>query len=132
MRLLSMGRMVRNGGERGFTLLEVLVAVAILGTSVAVLLTAVHRSLELGFKSKALVQATALAQKRIAEIELEGLPEAGESEGVFEEAPGYRWHQVVEPYTVPVIGTELSIVTLVVTWGDKNDNLEVSFALSEF
>jgi len=116
--------------QRGFTLLEVIVAVAILGTALAVLLTSVNRSLDLGFRSKALVKATALAQMKLAEVELNGLPEPGETKGVFENEPAYRWHQTVEPFSVPGLGTEIRVITLIINWGDENENLKVSFAIS--
>ncbi len=112
----------------GFTLLEVVVAVAILGAAAAVLLGSVNRNLELAFHSKNLLVATALAQKRMAEIELDDALETGEWEGTFDEAPSFAWHLTVEPFVVGGLDTEMLLVRLVVTWDEGNRSLEVTYA----
>src|SRR3990172_8569998 len=81
----------------GFTLLEVLVAVAILCAALAVLLGAVNKDLILASQSKNLVIASALAQRKLSEIELGGFPEEGEREGEFTEPPGFKYYSSVTP-----------------------------------
>lgn len=120
---------MRLKGSGGFTLLEVLVAVAILGASLAVLLSAVNKGLDLGFKSKNMIIASSLAQRRLAEIELEGYPEPGETSGGFEDAPGFMWYQRATPFTVPELGIEMIFIRLTVSWDEGNENLEVFFAM---
>lgn len=119
---------VRN---RGLTLLEVLVAVAILGTVLVVLLGAVNRNLIMASQSKNLTIAGTLAQKMLSEIELAGYPDIGEEQGVFEEAPGFTWTLSVKPFVIPNLGTEIRLVTIKINWDDGKKNFEVSMALSE-
>ncbi len=116
--------------QSGFTLLEVLVAVAILGASLAVLLGAVNKDLILASQSKNLVVAGALAQKKLAEIELEGFPVEGENEGEFTEAPGFKWYISVTPLGIPGLGTEIRVVRLLITWDEGKKDFEVTLAMS--
>jgi len=117
--------------HRGLTLLEVLVAVAILGTVLAVLLGAVNRNLIMASQSKNLTIAGTLAQKMLSEIELEGYPQIGEEQGEFEEAPGFNWTLSVIPFVIPNLGTEIRLVTIQINWDQGKKNFEVSLALSE-
>lgn len=117
--------------HRGLTLLEVLVAVAILGTVLAVLLGAVNRNLIMASQSKNLTIAGTLAQKMLSEIELEGYPQIGEEQGEFEEAPGFNWTLSVRPFVIPYLGTEIRLVTIQINWDQGKKNFEVSLALSE-
>ena len=114
----------------GFILLEVLVAVAILGASLAVLLGAVNKDLILASQSKNLVIASALAQRRLSEIELGGLPEEGEREGEFTEAPGFKWYSSVTPLGIPGLNTETRLVRLLITWDEGKKEFEVTLAMS--
>lgn len=114
----------------GFTLLEVLVAVAILGASMAVLLAAVNRSLVLNFESKSLLIADNLAQRKIAEIELEGFPRSRVDAGEFEEEPGYGWTLVIEPVDLPGIEASVMLVQLTILWDNGNEQFDVSYAVA--
>ncbi len=82
--------------ERGFTLVEVLIAFAIL----AMVLIAVFRALAIGHRSVN-EQATRIEAARLAQSKLEtlGISEglaAGLSDGRFDER--YRWEMEVTPY----------------------------------
>lgn len=116
----------------GFTLLEVLVALAILGAGLTVLLGAVNRNLIMASESKNLSVASLLAQTRLAEIELEGYPEVRSEQGEFEEAPGFKWFLVVSPFQIPNLNTEIRVVNLRITWNDGRNDFEVSLALSDY
>lgn len=118
--------------NRGFTLLEVLVAVAILGAGLAVLLGAVNRNLIMASQSKNLAIAGLLAQRRLAEIELEGYPEIREEAGQFEEAPEFKWFLSVMPYEISNLDTKIRIVILRITWDDGKKDFQVSMALSDY
>lgn len=126
----------RNGrsfsGHRGFTLLEVIIAVAILGASLAILLGAVNKNLILASRSKNLSIASSLAQQKLGEIELEGYPEIGEERGVFEESPGFGWYLTVLPYDIAQLGTEIRIVILTVTWDEEQKEFTVATAISNY
>lgn len=115
----------------GFTLLEVIIAVAIIGSSLAILLGAVNKNLILASQSKNLSIASFLAQQKLGEIEIEGFPEVGAEEGAFEESPEFRWYMRVLPYNIEQLGTEIRIVILTITWNDGNNEFTVSTAISD-
>jgi len=116
----------------GFTLLEVLVAVVILGTALAVLLGSVNKNLILASQSKSLTIAGILAQKKLTEIELEGFPEIREEQGEFEEAPGFNWVLSIRPFDVREVGTTIRVVNLLITWDEGKEDFEVTMAVSDF
>ncbi len=115
----------------GFTLLEVIIAVAIIGSSLAILLGAVNKNLILASQSKNLSIASLLAQKKLGEIEIEGFPETGSEEGMFEESPEFRWYMRVLPYNIEQLGTEIRIVILTITWNEGSNEFTVSTAISD-
>jgi general secretion pathway protein I len=118
--------------NNGFTLLEVLVAVAILGAGLTVLLGAVNRNLIMVSQSKNLSLAGLLAQRKLAEIELEGYPEIRQEQGQFEEAPEFNWLLSVTPFEIASLNTEIRIVILRITWDDGKRDFQVSMALSDY
>jgi prepilin-type N-terminal cleavage/methylation domain-containing protein len=65
---------------RGFTFLEVLVALAVISISIVALLNSHTLSLRQYLKSQILSRATMLAEEKINEIEAKGLPEIDELE----------------------------------------------------
>ncbi|NIT14395.1 MAG: prepilin-type N-terminal cleavage/methylation domain-containing protein [Candidatus Dadabacteria bacterium] len=115
----------------GFTLLEVLVAVVIMGSTLAVLLGAVNRNLVLASDSKNLSIARMLAQNKISEIELEGYPSNKEEEGEFEDFPGFKWYLTVVPLSIAALETDLKIVRLLVTWDNDEHDFEITLAMSD-
>ncbi len=83
-------------GNRGFTLLEILAAIAIL----AIVLTALFRlhlqTLAMGADASFYAQAPLLAREKIAQIEAEGIEQARSDSGDFgDEFPRYRWESEV-------------------------------------
>lgn len=96
-------RLPPPGSSRGFTLIEIMIALAVLAISLTVLLGLRNRDIALSGYSGHLTEATLLARQQIAEITFAGFPDLGEKEGDFgEERPGYRWKQEVKqtPYDV--------------------------------
>jgi len=75
-----------------FTLLEVMVALAILGVGLTIVIEAIGLSLKAGRNARELSVATLLMQDRLSEIRREGFPDEGRTEGAFP-APydGLRW-----------------------------------------
>lgn len=120
-----------SAGTSGFTLLEVIIAVAIIGSTLAILLGAVNKNLVLASQSKNLSLASFLAQKKMGEIEIEGYPEIGSEEGAFEEAPDFRWYLSVQPYNIEQLGAEIRIVILTITWNEGNNEFTVATAVSD-
>jgi prepilin-type N-terminal cleavage/methylation domain-containing protein len=115
----------------GFTLLEVIIAVAIIGSSLAILLGAVNKNLVLASQSKNISIASFLAQRKLGEVEIEGFPEIGNQEGVFEEQPEFGWYLSVQPYNIEQLGTEIRIVILTITWDEGNREFTVATAISD-
>jgi len=113
-------------------LLEVLIAVVILGSSLAVLLSSVNRNLILASDSKNLSIARMLAQNRMSEIELEGYPEITEEDGEFEEYPGFKWYLSVTPLEISTLETDIRVVRMLITWDNESKNFEITLAMSDF
>lgn len=93
--------------RRGFTLLEVLLAVFVLATVMGVLLSFMTQNLRALTLSQERLAAGRLAEERlrelIAEIETDLVPEPGTNDGGFDEPwEDMRWELDVEPWTVPV------------------------------
>jgi general secretion pathway protein I len=87
---------VRPPRSAGFTFLELLVALAILGSSFVVLLTAHSSAARQEARARRLMVGTLLAREVLAETEVEGFPELGGDSGEFgEEFAGYTWQRDV-------------------------------------
>jgi general secretion pathway protein I len=76
--------------ERGFTLLEVLIALAILALALPILLGLRNWDLDLHARAKELTAASILAQEKLIETELGTLLPIGESGGEFLPTPWDR------------------------------------------
>jgi prepilin-type N-terminal cleavage/methylation domain-containing protein len=92
------GRGDRHGA--GFTLLEVLVAVAVLGLGLVSLLGLHVRNLALIDRDQRITESTMLARALMTEAEVEPFPDVGFIEGDFEDRyperfPGVRWEREV-------------------------------------
>ena len=85
----------------GFTLLEVLVSMAILATALAAVLRLHSDSMDMVIASRVHTKALELAQYKMTEVELAGIQNVTMLSGDFEEqAPSYRWELQIEPATM--------------------------------
>jgi len=116
--------------KKGFTLLEVVISVAIIGVSLMMLLSAVNRNIDIAGKSRDAQIAALLAQQMLTNIELEGFPQVREEEGEFQDNPGFNWFLSVLPYNLSLLETNIRIVRVLIVWNDGNDGFEVSTAIS--
>lgn len=102
--------------DNGFTLLEVMIAFAILSLSLIVLLSLRNSSIRVVEHSDRITTATLLAKAKMEEMPRS--VQVGESEGEFEgEAyKGYKWKRIVSP---PPFGFAfIKEVVVVVTWDE--------------
>lgn len=83
-------------GKAGFTLLEVLIAIAILAVTLTVIFGSQSQSLSLATEAKFKTRAAFLLESKIAEIEA-GMVDLYSSEGEFgDDFPGFQWEIEVE------------------------------------
>ena len=86
--------------QAGFTLLEVLVAVAVMAIALVGILKANYQSLSALAESRARTTAVLLAGNKLAEVEAAGAGRWNEFQGDFgEEHPGFTWRVESEPTT---------------------------------
>jgi general secretion pathway protein I len=124
--------------DSGFTLLEVLLAIALLAIALPVLLGLRNFDLDLHARAGELTAATLLAQEKLLETELSGIYPVGEVSGEFLNAPlgtqsviqvtdravGYKWKRTVLPTPLELIRE----VRVQVSWprGAMEETVEVS------
>jgi len=112
-------------GSRGFTLIEVLIALVILSIAFVWLLNAHGQAIDMATRARFLTTATLLAQERIAQVSSGFLPiSTGAKTGDFgEDNPGYAFEESVE--TTQLAG--YLKYSLTVRWGDRGGGLETKF-----
>ncbi len=118
----------RSGGsDRGFTLLEVLIAFAILAVAMGAILQAFSQGLRVMTVAEKHVAATLLAKTKLAEVGIAVPLEDGEYGGVFEsdlETP-FEWRIVIEPFAgeaggeAEFEGLRIFQVAVEVGWEDR-------------
>jgi general secretion pathway protein I len=106
----------------GFTLLEVMIALAILAVSLVVLLGLRNRDVQLEAYARDLTRATLLAREMAATVDKDGTPEMGYVEGDFgQDHPGFSWQRQVSPFMAELIGDRVREVRVSVIWGPTDD-----------
>jgi general secretion pathway protein I len=120
-----MNGITENRGERAFTLIEVMIALAIISIALVGLLGLMTRSLAVHDRLQRITQATLLAQHKMAEVV--GGAELNADQGSFSEPfELYNWQ-------IDYADTPLSSVTMVsvtVDWG--GDNASEAVTLDSF
>jgi general secretion pathway protein I len=115
---LSRKRSQRNG----FTLLEIMIALAIVSIAMVSLLALANRSIEVHDRLQRITVATLLAQQKMAETEVNasnGSLRSSENQGVFSDPyAAYRWEIVYADTPLPSV----RMVTVTVLWGDAERN----------
>ena len=92
-------RLIRlpRSGNRGFTILEVMVALAILSIALTTVYRLHGQTMEMSARARFYNLAPLLAQGKLAEIERQGLTEAADNSGDFGLTyPGYTWTVHIE------------------------------------
>jgi general secretion pathway protein I len=108
--------------DPGFTLLEVLVAMAVLAVALVSLLGLYNRSLLLTIRAQRLSAATLLVQEMLARTQLEGMDALRVTAGDFADLhpgqyPEFRWYRAVRPTVLEGLW-ELRVG---VSWGERED-----------
>jgi general secretion pathway protein I len=108
----------------GFTLLEVVVAMAVLAVALVSLLGLYHRNLQQTIQTQRLSVAMLLAQEILTRTQLEGRTTTPQTTGDFVELhpgqyPEFRWQRTV--YSTPLAG--LWEVRVAVSWGERADEV---------
>jgi prepilin-type N-terminal cleavage/methylation domain-containing protein len=87
---------VTRVGQRGFSLVETLVATAVLGVGLLGMTKGITAVLDGTHTAESYSRAVLLAEEQMELICAEGVVSAGEHEGDFgDEFPGFRWKSVV-------------------------------------
>lgn len=118
-------------GKRGFTLLEVVVALAIFAAGILVLLELFSGSLRLSAAASDLSSAQVYASQRMEEALLAPDPVEGVERGIFGER--YRW-EMATSVSPPVEGSPYREVRIRVTvrWADGADDRSVEVAATRW
>jgi general secretion pathway protein I len=123
---LPLGRL-KSGG--GFTLLEVIVAMAIMVTVLVSVYRLHSQSLSMAMISRFYILAPQLAQQKLAELESTSLDKTVQDSGDFgENFPGYTWQVAVEGVdseTLGEISQDLKRIDLTVAYQQNEFTYQV-------
>jgi general secretion pathway protein I len=89
----------------GFTLIEVMVALAVIAIALMALLSLQHQTLQSVVRASDMTKAALLAQELMTQAETGPFPGLGTTSGTFDSThprryPNFRWEQRVEPSAV--------------------------------
>ncbi|MDU9048339.1 MAG: type II secretion system minor pseudopilin GspI [Candidatus Electrothrix sp. Rat3] len=119
----------KKSPQTGFTLLEVMVAVAIIAMSFVSLLGSQSQSISIAGISRFETIAAMLAREKLSELQLTGFEQASNSAGQFEdEFTDYSWQADVRELSedeTGIAGTDgmLKLVTLEVSRGEDENQI---------
>lgn len=110
-------------GEKGFTLLEVMVALAIIALTFPLILSLLNRQFGVHLWSERTTIGILLAQEKMVETELGGSPAIGYTRGDFgERYPSFRWEREIRSTLVEKVRE----VFVRVEWGIPAHQEEVT------
>jgi general secretion pathway protein I len=127
--------MINNTTNKGFTLLEVMVAVAIIAIALTTLLGSQSQSVSFANSAKFETMAALLAQSKMSEITMQEAGAITNDSGDFgDDYPGYRWEVNVNDTAIAGIddiSDYLKQLDLTVTWGVFSYNLRLYHYVAE-
>lgn len=120
--------------EKGFTLLEIMIALAILGIALTVILQQFSTGLKTVGITRDYTNALIHAREKLEELCLEKKLSEKEESGEFED--GYRWRVVIAPYeeeekeesSTEFLLLSMYTVTSIVSWDAGNREKKVELA----
>jgi len=116
-------RLHLNHAKAGFTLLEVMVAMAIVAIALTAVLGSQAQSVSMAGEARFNTTGPLLAQMKMAEIEMKKSEDLTSDSGDFgEDFPGYCWDMTVRDFVLP--GTEstssgLKQIDLDISWTSR-------------
>ena len=121
--------MTHKLSHKGFTLLEVIIAVAIIAIALTTLLGSQSQSVSFANSAKFETMAALLAQSKMSEITLQKKDTLASDSGDFgDDYPGYSWDIKVSDISIEgvySISDYLKQIDLTVTWGTFSYNLRL-------
>ena len=120
--------------QKGFTLLEIMIAVAIIAIALTTLLGSQSQSVYFANSAKFETMAALLAQSKMSELVLEDSFALSSNSGDFgDDFPGYNWEATVSDMVVEGIDVSdyLKQVDLAVTWGVHRYDLRLYHYVAE-
>ncbi len=109
----------RTFSNSGFTLLEVMIALSIVGIALVVMLGLVQRSILVNSRLQQMTRATLLAKQKMAEIENNINSTLDQGKGDFTKPnQQFHWRSITTP--TPISG--IAQIDLSVIWGDEKNN----------
>jgi general secretion pathway protein I len=110
--------------NRGFSLLEVMIAVALIAIALVTLLGSQSQSVSFANSAKFETMAALLAQSKMSEITIQDADSLSSDSGNFgDDYPGYAWVATVSDVSIEGLDTisdYLKQIDLTVTWGSYN------------
>jgi general secretion pathway protein I len=104
---------MKNKGTDGFTLIEVIVAIAIVGVSLVMIMQLFSGGLRASRTSCDYTRAVVHAKNAMEELSYTMETGSGNLDD------GYNWHTVIEPYMEPEESQfKLMKLKVIITWGD--------------
>lgn len=133
--LVGVAKMTKNRCNRGFTLLEVIIAVAIIAIALTTLLGSQSQSVSFANSVKFETMAALLAQSKMSEIVIQEADSLSSDSGDFgDDYPGYAWDVRVSNISIEGIDTisdYLKQIDLSVTWGVSSYNVRLYHYVGE-
>ena len=121
--------MIKNLTNKGFTLLEVMIAVALIAIALTTLLGSQSQSVSFANSAKFEIMAALLAQSKMSEITTQEAGELRNDSGDFgDDFPGYAWEVNVSDIAIAGmdnISDYLKQLDLTVTWGVFSYNVRL-------
>ncbi len=111
---------VAAGGRGGFTLIEVLAAMLLIGIVIPVAMQGVTAATRAGSVARHRTDAATLADSKMAELTVTNAWDGGTMSGDFgADFPGYSWSATVGAWDGDVNGVGLQQLDVKVTWADR-------------